>query len=290
MTCPICGSSDVRAVARPPGWTYLGCSACGVYFVDPMPVGEAVPDAGEFYDEAYYAGARRHREDEWEALSLEAAKKRVAMAERVLGHQGRFLDVGCGTGRTLAAARERGWDVEGVEVSPSAVRYATERLGLHVRLGTLESIGYPEGSFECVWLSHIVEHVPDPVAFLHEISRILVPDGIAVVSVPNSQGFVYTATNVVHRARRRYGKDKFACSLSPPGHLYAFDEKSLRVALDSAGLQPRVLVHSGKGDPVFFPVLTWKGAGGWPVATRAVETIGRKAGRGSVLVCFARKI
>lgn len=289
MTCPICGSADVRVVARPPGWTYLGCESCGVYYVDPMPEGDTVPDAGEFYDETYYSGERREREEEWEALSLEAARKRVSIAERVLGRKGSLLDVGCGTGRLLAAARERGWTVEGVDVSPSAVGYATRELGLAVRLGTLESVGYPDESFDCVWLSHVVEHVPDPISFLREVVRVLVPEGVAVVSVPNSQGLVFSATNVVHRLRGRYGKDKFACSLAPPGHLYAFNENSLRVALDAAGLVPRTILQSGKGDPVFFPVLTWKGAGTWPLAIRAAETLGRKAGRGSMLECFARK-
>jgi SAM-dependent methyltransferase len=131
--------------------------------------------------------------------------------------------------------------------------------------------------------------VPDPIRFLREVVRVLAPDGIAVVSVPNSAGLIFAATNIVHRVRGRLGKDKFACSLSPPGHLYAFNERALRVALDAAGLRPEVLVQSGKGDPVFFPVLTWKGAGTWPLAIRAFETLGRKTGRGSMLECFARK-
>jgi SAM-dependent methyltransferase len=169
------------------------------------------------------------------------------------------------------------------------VSYARESLGLSVRLGTLEEASFDGESFDCVWLSHVVEHVPDPVRLMREVARVLAPGGIAVVSVPSSAGLVYAATNVVHRLRGRYRKDKFACSLAPPGHLFAFAEPSLRALLSAAGLRVELLLQSGKGDPVFYPVLSWKGAGKFPLAIRAVESLGRRIGRGSMLVCFARK-
>lgn len=288
MICPICAGRRVGAVARPPGWTYLGCSDCGVYFVDPMPVGDTIQDAGDFYDVAYYSGGPRPREAEWEALTTAAWRRQIEIFTRAVGHRGALLDVGCGTGTALAAARDEGWDVTGVEVS-SAGDHARKVFGLNVSTGTLEQAAFPDASFDAVWLSHVVEHVPDPVAFLREADRILKPGGMAMISVPNSRGMVYAATNLIHRLRGRYGKDKFACSINPPGHLYAFDNKSLRVALSHTSLTPEVTFTTGKGDPVYFPMLTWKGAGKWHAALRGVEWLGWKTGRGSLIQCFARK-
>ncbi|MFN2641304.1 MAG: class I SAM-dependent methyltransferase [Actinomycetota bacterium] len=278
----------MSVVARPPEWTYLGCGNCGVYFVDPMPSGDAVPDAGEFYDETYYSGAPRAREDEWDALTARAWRAQVKAFTDLAGTTGRLLDVGCGTGKLLAAARDVGWDVEGVEVS-SAADYARSVLGLKVFTGTLEGAGHPDASFDAVWLSHVVEHVPDPVALLREVVRVLKPGGYAKISVPNSGGFVYAATNLVHRLRGRYGKDKFTSSLSPPGHLYAFNEKSLRVALAKVSLAPVKVFTAGKGDPVYFPILTWQGSGKWSQALRAAEWVGRHSGRGTLIECIARR-
>ncbi len=261
---------------------------CRVYFVDPMPNGNAIPEASDYYDEIYYAGGVRPREDEWQRMSLEAWKRQIALFERALGRRGRFLDVGCGTGAALAAARDLGWDAEGVEPSSSAAAAARLR-GLTVRSATLDQAGYDDASFDAVWLSHVVEHVPDPVTLMREVARVLAPGGMAMVSVPNSRAFVYAVTNLAHRARGRYGKDKLSCSLAPPGHLYAFDEPSLRTLLGRATLQPEKLFTTGKGDPVFFPVLTWKGAGRWAHAVGALELVGRKLGRGTLIQCYARK-
>ncbi|HLF11013.1 MAG TPA: class I SAM-dependent methyltransferase [Gammaproteobacteria bacterium] len=253
-----------------------------------MPSGDAIPEASEYYDEIYYSGGVRPRENEWQALSARGWRSQISLVERELGRKGRFLDVGCGTGSALAAARGLGWDAEGVEPSESAAAAARAR-GVTVRSATLEGAAYPAASFDLVWLSHVVEHVPDPVVLLREVARVLAPAGMAMISVPNSRAFVYAATNLVHRLRGRYGKDKLACSLAPPGHLYAFDERSLRVLLSKAGLLPEKLLTTGKGDPTFFPVLTWKGAGKLPYLTAVLEWNGRKIGRGTLLQCYARK-
>jgi SAM-dependent methyltransferase len=259
-----------------------------VYFVDPMPFGDAIPEASDYYDEIYYSGGSRPREEEWQRLSARAWRSQVELFERFLGKRGRFLDVGCGTGAALEAARDLGWDAEGVEPSESAAGAARAR-GLTVRSATLDRAGYADASFDAVWLSHVVEHVPDPLALMRDVARVLAPGGAAMISVPNSRALVYAATNVAHRLRGRYGKDKFACSLAPPGHLYAFDERSLRVLLSRAGLVPERMFVTGKGDPTFFPVLTWKGAGRWPLAIAALETLGRKTGSGTLIQCYARK-
>lgn len=259
-----------------------------MYFVDPMPAGDAVPGAGEFYDETYYSGAPRAREDEWEAMTARAWRAQAEAFTVAAGRPGRLLDIGCGTGKLLAAARDLGWEVEGVEPS-GAADYARAVLGLNVKTGTLEQAAYPDASFDAVWLSHVVEHVPDPVSLLREVARVLRPGGAAKISVPNSRAFVYAATNWIHRVRGRYGKDKFTSSLAPPGHLYAFDVRSLRVALDRAGLVPERIFTAGKGDPVYFPMLTWRGTGRWSQAMRLAEWIGRRTGRGTLIECVARR-
>jgi len=98
--------------------------------------------------------------------------------------QGRALDVGCSSGSLLLKLREQGWDAKGVEVAELPAQVA-QGLGFDVHIGTLESSSFEERQFDAVFAMMVIEHVPDPIATLREIRRILAPGGLLVMSVPN---------------------------------------------------------------------------------------------------------
>lgn len=286
--CPICGHPDALVRAEPHPYAFLQCVGCGAFRVDPMPEEAASSEAGEHYTGVYYDAERRPDEERWEAAAADAAARRMARIEAALGTTGRFLDVGAGTGFLVAAARDAGWDARGVEVSATAAGFARERLGVPITVGTVSDAGFPDASFDAVCLIHVFEHVPDPRGLLNELGRILVPGGVLNVAVPNARGLIYSAYNVVHRLRGRYERDRFACSLYPPDHLYAFDERSLGAALRAGGFEVRRMTITGKGDPDHYPVVTWRGSGRAALAEAAVHRAGRALGRGSIIDCIAR--
>src|SRR5208283_4697550 len=92
---------------------------------------------------------------------------------------------GCGDGRFLALMRDAGWDVYGIEPDPVAAKVAQRELGTSVTVGALEDAGFPDEAFDAVTLSHVIEHVHDPVALLAECRRVLKPDGSVVIVTPN---------------------------------------------------------------------------------------------------------
>ena len=288
MSCPICGSDQTQTKARQGIYDFLACTSCGVFFVSPMPEGDAVPEAGAHYTRAYYSGEMREDEDAFESASIEGATKRLERIEALLGTRGLLVDVGTGTGYQLAAARQRGWHVKGVEISLSAVEYARQTHGVDVMHGTLQQAQIPSGSVHAVILSHVLEHVPNPLALLREVRRIIVPTGVLAVAVPNSRALLYRGYNLYHRVTGHYGKDKFSCSLAPPSHLYAFDVPSLTHALQQTGFAVSSMTVTGKGDPEHYPVVSWKGAGRLAPVVRVLETFGRKTGSGSLIECLAR--
>ena len=136
---------------------------------------------------------------------------------------GRLLDVGCGNGQFLALMRNEGWDVEGQEVDSRAAESALKTYGKRVRVGRLEAIGYPCDNFDAVVMSHVIEHVHDPIEILKECRRILKPGGTLVLVTPNAEG-----------SGHRYFKSWYR-GLEPPRHLYLFTQRTLQHIARKAG-------------------------------------------------------
>src|SRR5258708_36641931 len=84
--------------------------------------------------------------------------------------------------------RRLGGDAEGVDVDPLAVENARAR-GLPVRLGDLAAQRYPADHFDAIYMSHVIEHVHDPVALLSECRRVLKVGGRLVALTPNVESW-----------------------------------------------------------------------------------------------------
>jgi len=99
----------------------------------------------------------------------------------------RLLDVGCGTG-WLA---DHFADYTGLDGSPDAVASAAER-GRDVRLHDVaEPLPVEDASFDAVVMKDLLEHVPDPVALVREVRRVLRPGGRVFASSPDAQRWVW---------------------------------------------------------------------------------------------------
>ncbi len=97
----------------------------------------------------------------------------------------RLLDVGCALGHLAALARERGWRVTGIDVSPDAVSQASVRFGLDVRAGSLGRHRETLGPFDAVFLGDCIEHVGEPATLMAEVRRALAPGGVVCIDTPN---------------------------------------------------------------------------------------------------------
>lgn len=137
---------------------------------------------------------------------------------------GRALDVGCGNGAWLLKLASLGWQVEGVEFSPTACA-AARAAGLDVFYGSLEEAALPTGRFDVVRIWQTLEHLPDPAVTLQEAARLLRPGGRLLVGVPNAGGWL----------ARAWGRRWF--DLDVPRHLWHFTGAGLRRLVAGAGLQ-----------------------------------------------------
>ena len=127
---------------------------------------------------------------------------------------GRLLDIGFGNGGFLALAEEIGWDAEGIDFDASAVETARSR-GLKVRHGNVTELHTDGAGFDVITLSHVVEHVQQPVLLLEQVFGLLKPGGTLWCETPNlnARG---------HRVFGRYWR-----GLEPPRHLVLFKTSTL---------------------------------------------------------------
>lgn len=186
-TCLACGWHLGPPIRRtwigPPatGGQILECVRCGSGTVVPQPTPKQLE---ELYGEAYYKqfisgqGVAGGVTDASDAL-----KRRLRMLED-LTPRGTLLDLGCAIGTFVAHARSMGWDAIGVEPSPWAAEQARQHYGLEIHCGTLESAPIRPGSVDVVHANHVIEHLADPFATLAAAMRILRPDGLIVIEVP----------------------------------------------------------------------------------------------------------
>jgi SAM-dependent methyltransferase len=149
----------------------------------------------------------------------------------------RLLDVGCGNGDFVRHMRWAGWDASGQEIDPEAAAFAREA-GAPVTSETIDELAADRpGAYDAVTMSHVIEHIHSPVAFLRSARTLLKPGGRIWVATPN----------LGSAGHREYGRDWMA--LDPPRHLVLFTRDSLR----------RALLDSGFHD-VTFP-MPWSGGG-----------------------------
>lgn len=191
----------------------------------------------------YYRGSVSRWETGLGWLMYLQPTKRVEVDSEImyLGRReaGSLLEVGCGNGEFLGRMEDLGWRVDGVDTDPAAVALASSN-GLRVWCGSVEDRRYPADHFDAVVMSHVVEHVQDPAALLHECRRILKPNGRLILVTPNKASWGHALY-----------RDAWM-QIDPPRHMYLFTRQTLDRLTRSVGLKPlRLSTTIRNGDGVF---------------------------------------
>lgn len=96
---------------------------------------------------------------------------------------GRLLDVGCGTGDLVRAARDAGHDAIGVEPDPEMAALAGALLGEGVVVGGLPDLPHATDSFDVVVANFVLNHVDDPLAGARELARVAAPGAVVRTTI-----------------------------------------------------------------------------------------------------------
>jgi SAM-dependent methyltransferase len=234
MTCAVCTAGGLRLHLRVRGRAerrsmipttdaygmalddIVVCGACGHMQLAHTPTDEELLPLYEEAEADHYIAE--------EAGQRVTAGVALDLIERHTG-RGRLLDLGCWVGFLLAEARDRGWEVQGVEPSAYASAFGREQLGLPVQRTDLFSADLPAGAFDAVVLGDVIEHLADPGAALERIGSLLAPGGVVYLALPDAGSAI----------ARRMGSRWWSVI---PTHVQYFTRDSVATLLRRHGFEP----------------------------------------------------
>ncbi len=179
LPCPCCGGEEFYEIWSSLELPWQLCQGCSLIMQNPQPV---VEDVLVRYDEEYFQYERGNEET---FLNLMLLGLKDGGFPSGPGEGRSFLDIGCATGRLIQRLQGRGWQTQGVEVCREAAAYGQEHYGVSIFPGTLQQAAYPDGSFDYIHSSHVIEHINRPDLFLREVWRVLRFGGRFFCVTPN---------------------------------------------------------------------------------------------------------
>ena len=212
----------------PQEFSVVRCGGCGLVRLDPQPCPEELRTL--LPGQLLVRARPERRQPAWRRayrrLVLRDHVRFVARALRWSAARGPLLDVGCGGGLFLGMMRERGFRVVGLDSSREAAAMAWRR---HRRAGGVRpSWNAPRSAPEAsprITMFHVLEHLPDPRAYLAAAHRLLAPDGRLVVQVPNAACWQF---RLLGRAWN---------GVDVPRHLFDFRDRDVERLLESCGFE-----------------------------------------------------
>ena len=100
--------------------------------------------------------------------------------------KGDLLEIGCGEGRGIALLHDKVGSYSGLDkISEVVASLAKEYPQASFKQSVIPPLPYPDGTFDTVISFQVIEHIKDDKAYLREISRVLKPGGIALLTTPN---------------------------------------------------------------------------------------------------------
>lgn len=140
-----------------------------------------------------------------------ALKNKINLIHKLNKGSGKLLDIGAGTGDFLVVAKNKGWEIAGVEVNKKARILAKEKsVPLKSRIED-----FTDQKFDVITMWHVLEHISNYKEVLQTCQSLLSENGVLVIAVPNYKSY-----------DAQYYKNNWA-AYDVPRHLWHFSRQSL---------------------------------------------------------------
>lgn len=185
----------------------------------------SLENLGRYYESEDYIshtdGKRTFFEKIYQAVKQKSLRDKVKLIESLNPAKGNLLDIGAGTGDFLVEAKKNNWQITGYEPSPKA-----RNIALSKGLSLIEDIKHiPDNSIDVITMWHVLEHVPDVEKEISELKRMLKPNGVIIIAVPN-----YKSYDAAY-----YGA--YWAAYDVPRHLWHFSKTAIEKLFERQGLE-----------------------------------------------------
>lgn len=194
--CPICGSPHLKPFltckdyyATGEEFQVVACADCGFKMTQDVPVEAEISRYYESPDYISHSDTKTglmNRIYHWVRSYMLQRKAKLVEQVSCL-RTGKVLDIGTGTGYFVHTMHQRGWQVEAIEKSADARKFAQDNFGLTV-LDDSQMDSFPDAHFDVITLWHVMEHIEDLDKLWALLKRQLHERGRLVIAVPNCGG------------------------------------------------------------------------------------------------------
>jgi len=290
--CPSC-NADSNTVGVSLGAPVWQCRNCSLWFLPAL----IRPRAD--IDNHWYATFNEFGSDYAKAfdghMGHSYTQQLNTLAKYTTGRK--LLDIGCGIGVFLHSAKRAGWSPIGCETSEHAAGFAKKHYGVEI---VSNLTAFAQASFDVVRLSHVLEHIPEPLGIVKEIERLLRPNGLVAIIVPTAEPLSSWMLNRFRRWIRR--SDRLATAVYPDMHVLGFNVRALRNLFETHGFKTECAFSVSMGSREYFPMfydglLSIKPWRKEPLRSllrfwlpQWVDNFGHVANRGTWTVAYFRKL
>lgn len=217
IRCDCCGFEKVAELDSYQGYRHLKCEDCGF---EKFIRCNSVIAAGLYENDADYIDDLNVVTCSEDLILWHHLKAIKFIQARFYTGNVKSLDIGCFNGFFVKKLLSFGYDAQGVDFNKNAVVYGQEKLGLGSRISTLtiDEMIWQGKHFDVITLFEVLEHLPDPKAFLVDIAKLLKKGGVLILSTPNNKMCWHPPLDY------------------PPHHLSRFTTKSLKGCLSQYGM------------------------------------------------------
>lgn len=221
--CIVCKSSDTSLLFKRDEYALVRCRKCGLIFPQPR-----------IEKEKYLNRVQKYYSEVDPSFRVASSRKRLyekflSKIDRTKRKPSRLLDVGCGIGYFLFLARNHGYDAQGIELIPKLVEAGIQNYGLAIQRADFEEANLPEKDFDIVTLWNVFDELPDPLASLPKIKRILKPGGLIFMRMPNAAFHLFAYR--IQRVLKKIHLGRVVPYQSSIFHIFSFSKRALELEL-----------------------------------------------------------
>ena len=243
LQCILCGRPLRRIGQDFSGRQIYECAACEYATT---PVSSAAETTALYDDPEYFDGWGCNLEFDYARFEPSVHRQVQDYLDFVATHTRglSLLDVGTGSGLLPHLAREKGYEVEGTDLSKHVSENVPAKAGFQIHHGTLEEIAFTR-QYDIITMLHVLEHTSNPLSTLRRARELLNDNGYLVVVVPNYQSLDSRIKDILSRFKLKSRPYKH---LALGHHNYIFSIKSLELLGEKAGLR---VVHRETRQPAW---------------------------------------